>query len=488
MTHDDVATSTGHRCGRRARPPRPWSVAPLMGALLVGVLATGAAAVPGAGRTEGVPDARGVAARPHLVSPARPAAAVEGEDTAGSEGSGDAQGEAASSGTVTWALQPANSDGPDGRVSLRHEVAAGGSVVDAVALTNYSEAPASFELYAGAGTVTGGGDFDIVRPERGATTDASWVTVGPLDGATSVPGGLRLELPASSTVVVPISVRVPANATPGDHPVGVVAELVSGDDAVRLAARVGVRLHLRVTGDVVPRVAPTQVRAIWEPSWNPFAPGTVRLEYELANEGNVRLGAGADVTVSGPFGLGATTGPGAQLREVLPGQSLPATAQVEAWPLVRSTATVTVAPSVVGEDDVDAALLPATVTVGVWTVPWSQMALILLLVGGVLLVRRLRRRAAARTQARIDAAVAAATAELTQRAAGEEPEPAAARADESAAEDEAGGDEAGEDEAGEFDPAGKGDDAAESTLVPPTGGHAPATQDADEVPATAPGV
>lgn len=336
--------------------------------------------------------------------------------------------EPASSGTVTWALEPADVDGPDGRVSLRHEVDAGGVVIDAVALTNYSDRAASFEVYAGSGAVTAGGDFDVVAAEPSQPSgadDAAWVTVGPLDGATSLGKGIRLELPPASTVVVPLTVRVPANATPGDHPVGVVAELVGGDDStVQLAARVGVRVHLRVAGDVVARLSPTQVRATWQPSWNPFAPGAVSLDYAVANDGNVRLGAESTATVEGPLGAGAASA-GASAREVLPGQQLPVRTEVSAWPLVRSTVEVTVTPTVVGEDEVDASLRPATVVVTVWTIPWAQLVLLVLLVGLVLLVRRLRHRAASRTQARIDAAVAAATAQVTGS-----PSPAAEEAEE----------------------------------------------------------
>lgn len=358
------------------------ALVPALAGLGIALLATGAAGLP-------APATAPSAVSPHL--------AADDEDAAGT-------------GTVTWALEPANADGPDGRISLRHEVAAGGTLIDAVALTNYSSAPASFDLYAGSGTVTSGGDFDIVRAAPGRGGDAAWVTVGPLDGGTPIDGGVRVEVPPSSAVVVPLTVRVPGNATPGDHPVGVVAELVGGaDDVLRLAARVGVRLHLRVTGDVVPRLAPADVSASWEPSWNPFAPGTLRVEYAVTNDGNVRLGAQATATAEGPFGAGATSVTGAGVREVLPGQSVPAVVEVSVWPLVRTVTEVTVTPAVVGEDDVDAVLQPATVTVTTWTVPWAQLVLLVVLVGTVLLVRRLRRRAAARTQARIDAAVAAAT-------------------------------------------------------------------------------
>lgn len=345
--------------------------------------------------------------RARLTAPA--SVTDEADQTDQADQPDEAEATEASSGAVTWALVPSGPEGPDGRVSLRHDGDPGGTVSDAVALTNFSDRSAVFELYAGTGTVTSGGDFDLAPDGPDGTDDASWVTVGPLDGATSLADGIRVELPPSTTVVVPVTVRIPANATPGDHPLGVVAELVAGDDAaVQLAARVGVRMHLRVAGDVVARLSPTQVRATWQPSWNPFAPGTLRVEYVVGNDGNVRLGAGSVASVEGPFGLAASSVE-ATTREILPGQGVPVTTELSAWPLGRSTVEVTVVPAVVGEDDVDAALLPATVTVTSWTIPWAQLASLAALVGGVLLVRRLRRRSAARTQARIDAAVAAAT-------------------------------------------------------------------------------
>lgn len=152
--------------------------------------------------------------------------------------------------------------------------------------------------------------------------------------------------------------------------------------------------------------------ARWEPSWNPFAPGTVHVSYRVANTGDVRLAAHAATELAGPFGAGGAEHR-TELREVLPGQSGTVEAELRVWPLVRATGQVATRPWVVGEDVVDAALRTGTAPVTVWTVPWAQLALVALVAGGVLGVRWQRRRAARVLQERVDAALAAAGAAPT---------------------------------------------------------------------------
>lgn len=319
------------------------------------------------------------------------------------------EGAPAAGGTVTWTVQPATADGPDGRISLRHVLDPGASVTEHVTVTNFSDRAATFAVYAGDGVVSDSGHFDL-PPGDGAPRDGgAWVALGDVAGADRVDGRtLHLTLDPGAAATVPVTVAVPADATPGDHPAGVVAELVSGD-AVRLAARVGTRLHLRVTGDVEASLAPQDVTTRWEPSWNPFAPGTVHVRYRVANTGDVRLAAHAATTLAGPFGLGEATH-ATDVREVLPGQSALVEAELRVWPLGRVAGQVDARPWVVGDDVVDAALRTGSVQVTEWTIPWSQLAALVVVAGAVLLIRWSRRRSAQRVQARVDAALAAAGA------------------------------------------------------------------------------
>jgi hypothetical protein len=321
---------------------------------------------------------------------------------------------AATAGT-TWALRPATSEGPDGRISLRHVIQGGGQDPDTVALTNFGERPATFAVYASDGVVGTDGNFDILASGKEPVDSGTWITISPVEGSTPRDGGGQLvEVAGGATVLLPVQIAVPADATPGDHPAGIVAELAQADNGgVQLASRVGVRVHLRVAGDIVADLVPRNVTATYHPSWNPFGRGTVTVRFDVANEGNVRLGAQTDVSAAGPWGI-ARGSASASEREVLPGTSASTTVTIAVAPLFFTWGDVAVTPSVVGEDDVDATLSAASLSFTAWTVPWAQLALVLLVVGAFVMVRVLRRRNAARVQARIDAAVAAAVATKTE--------------------------------------------------------------------------
>ncbi|WP_341955564.1 hypothetical protein [Microbacterium sp. LWH13-1.2] len=315
---------------------------------------------------------------------------------------------------VTWSLQPATGGLPDGRVSLRHRVDPGQRIDESIVLTNFSAQPEAFAVYASDGTVTGDGSFDLIPSVEESTGGGAWVSLGAVAGATPRDdGGFAVTLDAGASVAIPVGVDVPSDASPGDHPAGIVAELLpDAATEVQIASRVGVRVHLRVSGDVVAAARPEAVRASYEPSWNPFAPGTLTLTYDITNAGNVRVGADSKVHVAGPFGLlGVDLATDAR-REILPGQSAVAEFEVPAWPLLLLEGTTRVQPSVVGDDEIEGSLDAASASFTVWTIPWAQLALIAAAVLLFLGVRRARARSESRMQARIDEAVASARGEV----------------------------------------------------------------------------
>ncbi|HLT82601.1 MAG TPA: hypothetical protein VKZ83_00095 [Phototrophicaceae bacterium] len=358
--------------------------------------------------------------RHHRLAPLLGAVALLGSVATASAASLPAGAEVAPDATsVTWGLQPSAGGEPDGRVSLRHSLDAGTALTDEVALTNFGEQPATFAVYGGDGTLTEDGSFDLAAPDQEPTGGGAWITVAPAEH--SVPredGGLLVDVPARSTVALPVEIHVPPRATPGDHPAGVVAELVgAAAGSVHMTSRVGVRVHIRVTGDLRARLTHEEVSASYEPSWNPFTPGTATVTYTVTNIGNVRLGAGSTAAVTGPFGL-STGEDRTQDREILPGESATRTARLATWPWVLARGQVTSTPSVVGEDVVDVPLEVATSAVALWLVPWPQLLALGLLVAAAVLLRRQRRRRAQGVQERIDAAVEAALGQ-SQGAGGE---------------------------------------------------------------------
>ncbi|MFC5821804.1 COG1470 family protein [Nonomuraea harbinensis] len=304
---------------------------------------------------------------------------------------------------TTWSVVPASADGPDGRSVIDLELAGGRQVVEHVAVINRSTEPVDFAIDANDGYLTSKGYFDM-RPSDAEPTDGgAWITVPE-----------RVTIAAGATSVVPVTVSIPRNATPGDHPAGVTASLETVSGQVRVQNRVGVRLNIRVTGDYVAKVAVTGVRAEYAGSWNPFAAGSVEVTYTVANEGNVRLVTDNHVLTSTLAGESGWNDPSAaRARELMPGGSRTFVARVPgAWPLGPIGATVMAVPSPAGEPLPGVAAQRAAVGTTVWALPWPQLGSLALLVLAFFAIRL----NAARRRRRIEKLIMLARQEASQEA------------------------------------------------------------------------
>ncbi|MBD8078043.1 hypothetical protein [Cellulosimicrobium arenosum] len=314
--------------------------------------------------------------------------------------------------TITWSVAPADADGLDGRRWVEQTADPGETIDEHLAVTNFADVPATFSLTAADGYLTDKGRFNMLPADRESVDAGTWISVQ--DDVEVGPG---------ETVVVPYTVSVPDNATPGDHPAGIAASVSStgsdeGGNSVGVTSRVGFRVMTRVTGEVDPVLAVQDLRASYSPSWNPFAAGDLRVTYDVVNEGNIRLGAESKVETTGPFGIASQGLAGSAVAEVLPGGELPDTVGVDGvWPLFRYTTTVTITPTPVDEDQIDAPLEPVEVTVTTWAIPWPQLLLIAIVVVLVLGIRDDRRR----RRKRLDAMLAKARDEGRQAASSGEP-------------------------------------------------------------------
>lgn len=279
---------------------------------------------------------------------------------------------------TTWSIVPtdaADEGRSDGRVSLRHEVEPGAAVDDAVLVTNHSASAAEFVVQAGDGILGEGGAFDIAtEPPTGG---GSWVQVAGLGGGS----GDRLVLEAGASRTLPITITVPDDATPGDHPAGIVVARTSGEGALSVTHRVGVRLHLRVAGEVRGAVEVRDVQTDYDGSLVPFGKGTVRVSFEVVNTGNVRLGARALIEAAGPWGWAAAESGDWSVDELLPSDSARVETDVEVWPTLRTSADIALTPQIVGEDAVSDPQ-GAQSSHGLWAVPWTGLLLLAFLIGG----------------------------------------------------------------------------------------------------------
>ncbi|RIV41176.1 hypothetical protein [Micromonospora radicis] len=323
--------------------------------------------------------------------------------------------------TVTWAVQPANQQGPDGRRWVELTLDPGQVVTEHLAVRNFGAAPVVFSLKAADGYLTDKGRFNMLSSDRVSVDGGTWIEVQE-----------KVTVGARETRVVPFTIRVPVDASPGDHPAGIAASVVSASGAVAVESRVGFRVMLRASGTVTAALSAEGLAATYRRSWNPFTAGTLRVTYTASNTGNVAVTGTGRVRTEELFGLVTRDGPG-EVAETLPGGERQVEAAVGGvWGLGRVTTGVEVTPAVVGGDPAvvggdpavvggdpaGAQLRPAVATVTVWVLPWPQLALVVVLAALVLLwrgVTRRRRRRLARllAEARDEGRAEARTTALT---------------------------------------------------------------------------
>jgi hypothetical protein len=290
----------------------------------------------------------------------------------------------ATSGPLTWSLKPSTAQGPDARPHFVYDARPGQTVEDVVAVTNYSDSPLRLDLYAADGFTPDDGGFDLRQRGEVPTDVAAWVTVR----------SPQVDVAARSTVLVPLVLVVPENATPGDHVGGVVASFTTtvtdgSGQQVAVENRVGSRIYLRVDGPLEPRLEIVDLRAGYDGTLNPVGQGAVDVSFTVVNTGNIRLSGQQVVTVTGPFGVELGRVVLADVPELLPGARQEQVGRIDGvWPAGRLSTEVELwAFDPVGEVEVP----PTTASVDSWAVPWTLL-LVLAVVAAGGLVRRARRR------------------------------------------------------------------------------------------------
>ena len=275
---------------------------------------------------------------------------------------------AADDGEVTWSVQPADEAGPDGRAWIEQDLDPGASVVEHLAVHNFSEHEVTFGLSAADGFFNEDGRFNILPGGQTSTAAGAWIDV--VDSIT---------VPAGETVVVPFAVTVPADAEPGDHAAGVAASVVttstgSGGASVGVQSRVGFRVMTRVSGTLQPGATIENVTSSYRSSWNPFAPGDLTVEFDVLNTGNARLRVTGLVTSGGRT---TTFPPADQPQELLVGDTRHFSVDVaEIWPSVLAAASITVEPQVVVVSGEAPALAPITAETTAVAMPWPQLVVL----------------------------------------------------------------------------------------------------------------
>lgn len=309
----------------------------------------------------------------------------------------------AADGEVAWTVRTAsNSFGAD-RSSFSYAVNPGGTVEDAMVVANHGPVPLDLAVYAADGFTTDAGQLDLLARDGKSLGIGAWVHAN----------GGNVKILPGKTAEVPFKVSVPANATPGDHVGGIVTSLTQPDAAegINVDRRLGIRIKLRVGGELTPNLAIEDLHVDYAGSANPFARGDATITYKIHNTGNATLSAQQALSVSGPFGwLRVEAGEIAPPPDLLPGESWKVTVPVHGVaPALRLAASATLTPLLTDPSGSTTSLEPVRATTHGWAAPWPLLLVLVVLVivaaGAFLLTRRNRLRRKNREDARVRKAV-----------------------------------------------------------------------------------
>jgi len=287
---------------------------------------------------------------------------------------------------VTWTVRTASNDFGAERSSYRYTVNPGSTVEDALVVVNHGDTALDLGVYAADGYTTDSGQFDLVVGGAKSVAVGTWVR-------SSVD---RISVGPGETIEVPFAVTVPRDAMPGDYGGGIVTSLVQTDaiEGINVDRRLGIRIALRVSGDLAPSLAVENMQVTWDGGLNPFAGGDATVSYTIHNTGNTMLSAQQTADVAGPFGwLPTGTATIAAIPQLLPNETWEVTASLRDVPaMFLLTATATVTPVVTDASGSTTALAPIVASANGWAAPWGLLLLIAAVAALVIVGLRLQKR------------------------------------------------------------------------------------------------
>jgi hypothetical protein len=290
----------------------------------------------------------------------------------------------------SWALAPTGTDPsqPSSRPNLTYTVDPGSTVTDSVSLWNYSDVAMNFHVYATDAYNNRSGEFTLLPGSAKPKDAGNWIVL-----QTSY-----LTVPARTRVDIPISITVPAGATPGDHAAGVVAasNTSTGDQGSANAVierRTGSRVYVRVKGNVNPKLVVENLTTDYSGSFNPLD-GKLGVDYTVRNTGNVRLSAKQQLEVKDVLGRTVASRNGKLLEDILPGATVTLHEEFTGVPAaLRLTTSVKLIPTA-SAGSTEAPPASETYSSSAWAIPWTVLLFALL----AFLLWRIYRRYRARAQ------------------------------------------------------------------------------------------
>jgi uncharacterized membrane protein len=295
----------------------------------------------------------------------------------------------ADEGDVTWTVRTASNSYGNDRSSYSYSVNPGGAVRDGLVVAN-----------------RGKDQLDLRNHTDKQLGVGAWVR-----GATAT-----ISVAPGKTAQVPFTVAIPQNATPGDYVGGIVTTLTQPDDAagINVERRLGIRIKLRVSGELKPALSVEKLHVDYQGTMNPFGKGHGTVSYTIHNTGNATLSAQQAVAAEGLFGWFHTNAAGiAAPPELRPGESWKVSVPLKkVTPAFDLSVTATLTPLLTDAAGSTTPLKPVTASIHAMTIPWPLVVLLVLVIaliaGAVRLSRRNRKRRKTREDIRVQEAVAEA--------------------------------------------------------------------------------
>jgi hypothetical protein len=263
-----------------------------------------------------------------------------------------------------------------------YELARGDSIRDDVRLQNPTDRPLTFRIYTrDAGSAADGIGFAVGRREDLPVDAGGWFEL-PADAA-------EYTLPPQTAADIPFTLTIPADAGPGDHAAGVVAELVNdpsaADGDVEVINRIAARVYIRVAGELRPDMTVSSLTLDY-PNSVLNTGATATITYSISNVGNVRLSPQVEVVLTDIFGRTVARPALRNFSDILPRGTVQVTEVIEdVFPGGRLTAKVTATTA-------GATPAIASASTSVWALPWVVVIAIAVIAALTFVVLRLRRR------------------------------------------------------------------------------------------------
>jgi hypothetical protein len=279
------------------------------------------------------------------------------------------------------------------RSRFSYQVEPGQVIQDEYLVSNSGSIPSDVSVYATDAYNSPNGDYALLDTNLEPTDVGTWVTFN--DGSQR----MVMTLAPGESRVIPFTVNVPADASPGDHSGGMIISSLTDSDKVKLDRRIATRLYLRVKGDVAALMTVSSITADYVPSLNPFA-GTVNLTFTLTNNGNLSLGAKTASVVKGLFGIPLSGVARTEVPEMLPGTSRSMTVSVDGvgqWIFLNPSVSIA---GTIDADAINPGPLPsAQRDVALFVAPWALLLILVLVLAIVLAIRWRRKRDQVRAKA-----------------------------------------------------------------------------------------